>query len=465
MTTLLLRADAGPSIGVGHLSRCVALAEAAVSRGWRAVLAGNVTGADWLLARLSDLDVPVVPPGRFDADIVLVDHYGLGELPDVRAAARLVSMEDGTFGRRAADVVVDANLVPSARPADGSPVVLAGPRFAPLRSDVVAARSARSGGELEVVVVMGGGASGAAVAAALTALRDTGVPLTARAISATAVPVDPGPGQRFVVESPTPALPALLARADLVISAAGVTLLELCCLGVPAALVQLADNQAVGYRAAVDQGLAVGLGTVADLPSATPALRTLLRDPANRARLGRAGRSLVDGHGARRILDAAELTIRPATESDAELLLKWRNDPETLRWSRSHQPVTEPVHRAWLHNSLRDPDRLLFIVESDHPLGTIRFDREADAWEVSITVAPPDRGKSLSPRLLTLGEGALRAQQGAAKIRANIHRDNAASLHLFHDAGYVESDRSDGPFRWLTKPSCPQPPGLSTETR
>jgi spore coat polysaccharide biosynthesis predicted glycosyltransferase SpsG len=457
MTTLLLRADAGPSIGVGHLSRCVALAEAAVARGWDVTLAGEVTGADWLLARLSDLDVAVVPTGWFDADIVLVDHYGLGELPDVRAAARLVSMEDGTFGRRAADVVVDANLVSSARPADGSPVVLAGPRFAPLRSGVVAARPARSGGDLEVVVVMGGGASGAAVAAALTALRDTGVPLTARAISATPVPVDPGPGQRFVVESPTPALPALLAGADLVISAAGVTLLELCCLGVPAALVQLADNQAAGYRAAVDQGLAVGLGAVADLPSATPALRALLLDPANRARLARAGRSLVDGHGARRILDAAELTIRPAAESDAELLLRWRNDPGTLRWSRGHQPVAGRV---------RDPDHLQFIVESDHPLGTVRFDREApDTWEVRITVAPLDRGKGLSARLLTLGEGALRAKHGATTIVANIHRDDAASLDLFHHAGYVDTDRSDGPFRRLTKPDCPQSPGLSTEPR
>ena len=149
MTTLLLRADAGPSIGVGHLSRCVALAEAAVARGWRVHLAGSVQGADWLLARLSALDVPVVAATDLtagDPDVVVVDHYGIGELPEVRAAARLVSFEDGDFGRRAADVVVDANLAPAVRPADGSPLVLAGPRFAPLRSDVVAARRRGSPG-------------------------------------------------------------------------------------------------------------------------------------------------------------------------------------------------------------------------------------------------------------------------------------------------------------------------------
>lgn len=466
MTSLLLRADAGPAIGVGHLSRCVAFAEAAVARGWDVTFAGEVAGADWLLARLSTLDVPVVAPGFPPADVVLVDHYGLGELPDVRAASRLVSMEDGTFGRRAADVVVDANLVVPARPADGSPVVLAGPRFAPLRSAVVDARAAHSGDQPRVVVVMGGGASGAAVAAALRALRDTGVALTAHAISADPVQVEPGPGQRFTVEPPTPALPSLLAGADLVVSAAGVTLLELCCLGVPAALVQVADNQAAGYRAAVGQGLAAGLGATADLPGAASVLRDLLLDPARRTSLSRAGRSLVDGRGAARVLDAAELTVRPAAEADADRLLAWRNDPETLRWSRGSQPVARPIHREWLHNSLRSPDRLLLVVETDHPVGTVRFDRAGADWEVSITVAPGDRGRGLAARLLLLGEGALRARHGAATILASIHEDNAASLRLFRAAGYVPAARpADGPFLWLTRPTCPQPPDLSTEPR
>jgi spore coat polysaccharide biosynthesis predicted glycosyltransferase SpsG/ribosomal protein S18 acetylase RimI-like enzyme len=465
MTTLLLRADAGPSIGVGHLSRCVALAEAAVARGWPVVLAGEVEGGGWLVDRLSTLDVPVVPADslatrakELGADVVLVDHYGLGELPEVRAVSRLVSMEDGHFGRRAADVVVDANLFTAARPADGSPVVLAGPDFAPMRRDVVAARAARTaraGGPLRVVVVMGGGATGEAVSAALTALRDTGVPLAVRALSTAAVQVPAGPGQRFTVEPPTPRLPELLAEADLVVSAAGVTLLELCCVGVPAALVQLADNQAAGYRAALDQGLAAGLGTVADLPSAPPRLRDLLTDADARARLAGAASAAVDGRGVDRILDACELTIRPATDADAALLLGWRNDPDTLAWSHGNQPVAEPVHRAWLHRSLTNPDRLLLVAEAGHPVGTVRFDRaEADIWEVSITVAPRDRGTGLAARILTVGEGALRARQPAAAILANVHEDNAPSQKLFRRAGYVASGRAaDGPFHWLAKPA------------
>ncbi len=467
MTTLLLRADAGPAIGVGHLSRCVALAEAAVARGWRAVLAGEAGGAGWLLDRLAELDVPCLPGGplaaraaEVGADVVLVDHYGLGELPEVRAVARLVSVEDGRFGRRAADVVVDANLVAEPRPPDGSPVVLRGPRFAPLRGEVLAARAGpRPGGPPRVVVVMGGGAGAGAVPAALAALRDTGVPMSVRAISAAEVSVEPGPGQRFTVTPPAPGLPALLAGADLVVSAAGVTLLELCHLGVPAALVRIADNQAAGYRAAVGQGLAAGLGTVADLAAAAPVLRGLLVDPAARAALARAGAAAVDGRGAGRILDACEVTVREATGSDAELLLAWRNDPETLAWSRGHQPVAEPVHRTWLARAVADPDRLLLVAETDHPVGTARFDRVgADAWEVSVTVAPPDRGAGLGGRILSVAEGALHARHEPATILANVHEDNAASLALFGHAGYTDADRdAGGPFRWLAKASPPRP--------
>ena len=302
---------------------------------------------------------------------------------------------------------------------------------------------------------MGGSAAAEAVSAAMAALHHVDLPMTVRAIAPSPVPAPDG---RFTVEPPTPDLPALFADADLVISAAGVTLLELCCIGVPAAIVQLADNQAAGYRAAVDQGLAVGLGTVADLPTAAPIVRALLEDPERRAALGAAASSVVDGRGADRILTASTLTIRPATTDDAERLLAWRNDPDTRAWSRSREPVEEPVHREWLHRSLANPDRVLLIVESDHPVGTVRFDRaEPGTWEVSITVAPADRGKGLAADLLMLGEAALRARHAPAWLVANLHRDNAASRTLFHHAGYEPSPRPpDGPYLWLRK-SCPQP--------
>jgi spore coat polysaccharide biosynthesis predicted glycosyltransferase SpsG/ribosomal protein S18 acetylase RimI-like enzyme len=437
MTSLLLRADAGPAVGVGHLSRCVALATAARARGWDVALCGEITAGGWLVG-----DLPVVRDPH-PADAVVVDHYGAVEPP---AAGLLVSIEDGHFGRRRADIVVDANLHQLPRPDDGSPVVLRGPAYAPLRAEVRAARETRGAGSTppRVVVVMGGGAAPSAVAAALAALRETGVPAEVLAVSAAPVP-------GFAVTPPTPGLPGLFARADLVVSAAGVTLLELCCIGTPTALVQVADNQAAGYRTAVERGLVAGLGT--DPRHHVGTLRDLLLHGERRAALAAAARAAVDGRGADRVLDAMgfDPVVRTATAADADLLLGWRNDPLTRRWSRTTDPVTAAGHRTWLARVLADGDRHLLVAEhGGRPVGTVRFDRAGDVHEVSITVAPEARGRRLAVPMLLAAERALGAEVPEATIEAEVHRDNTASLALFRKAGYRER-ATDGEWVRLGK--------------
>ncbi|WP_216213026.1 spore coat protein [Amycolatopsis aidingensis] len=318
---LLLRADASATAGAGHLARAVAFAEEARDRGWTVAFSGETAGAGWLAERLAELGVRMLAPvhdaaglgtlaGGFDA--VVVDHYGFGELRnEVNAAgAALVSLEGGRFGRRAADVVVDSGLRPADRPEDGSTVVLAGARFAPLRQSVLRAREWRArrrprGEPPRVVVVLGGGAVWQhTVTRLLHALRDTGLPFEAEALAhgEPRAPA-PAPGQRFLVLPPDTELPRRLAEADLVLSAAGVTLLELCCIGAPAALVCLVDNQERGYRAAVEQELAAGLGSPAELDGAAELLRPLLRHPSRREELAERAAGAVDGRGAARVLD------------------------------------------------------------------------------------------------------------------------------------------------------------------
>jgi RimJ/RimL family protein N-acetyltransferase len=303
-------------------------------------------------------------------------------------------------------------------------------------------------------------------------LRETGVPASVVAVSSA-----PVPGVEVI--PPTPELPSLFESADLVVSAAGVTLLELCCIGVPAALVQIADNQAAGYSAAVYQGLAAGLGT--DPREHIDTLRTLLTDAEQRKALGDKARTAVDGQGAERILNAIEAalrhespigapggppisslsegtdnsagslvgepSVRPANHADSALLLAWRNDPETRAWSRTTDPVARPDHEAWLAKVLADPDRRLLVAEHDHhPVGTVRFDRDGDHWEISITVAPEARGRKLAVPVLLAAE---RVLPRGTTVRACVHQDNGASRALFRRAGYHEA--GGNPWLWFAK--------------
>jgi RimJ/RimL family protein N-acetyltransferase len=148
---------------------------------------------------------------------------------------------------------------------------------------------------------------------------------------------------------------------------------------------------------------------------------------------------------------------REAAESDAGLLLGWRNDPRTRSASRSNGVVALTEHLAWLGGVLASPDRLLLVIELEgEPVGTVRFDRvqAEDTWEVSITVAPDKRGSGLAGPILAVGERALTQRHRVRRILAGIHRDNAASAALFHRAGYAEvqdGTQVAGEFRELGK--------------
>ncbi|MEU0795628.1 GNAT family N-acetyltransferase [Amycolatopsis sp. NPDC005961] len=144
---------------------------------------------------------------------------------------------------------------------------------------------------------------------------------------------------------------------------------------------------------------------------------------------------------------------REATETDAELLLGWRNDPRTRQSSRSTAVVALDEHLAWLRGVLADPDRLLLVVEhEDAPVGTVRFDRrDGDGWEVSITLAPESRGRGLSGAVLAEGERAARERLGVRVVLAAVHLDNTASAKLFERAGYAEAAPAVSGFRQLRK--------------
>lgn len=290
---LALHARGGPGIGAGHLVRCLAIAEEAVRRGWTVALTEPV-GVPWLRAEFAALGATQEPTG---ADVLLVDSYT--DAPDP-GSALLVNVEDGTFGRRAADIVLDGNLAIGPRPADGSGLLLRGPEYAMLRARVrTARRPARPFGSPPRVAISLGGSELAEPASLrlLELLEATELPMRCTVYGDFDCP------DWVRVRPPSPDLPTRLAAADLVCTAAGITLLETSCIGTPMALLCLVDNQAAGYARAVDLGLATPLGS-SDRFVDKDTLAAALRDPDTLTANAERARTIVDGHGAARVLDA-----------------------------------------------------------------------------------------------------------------------------------------------------------------
>ncbi|WP_422115101.1 GNAT family N-acetyltransferase [Brachybacterium sp. UNK5269] len=491
MTHFVVRCDASAAGGIGHLVRAISVADAAREAGHTVVVAGSIRSplAEQLLVDAglevvgapADLQVLAAEQG---ASVIHVDDYTIGTdaLAQVRACGALLSsMEDGAFGRRPADVVVDSTLRAehSSRPHDGSGMVLRGIGYAPMRAEVRAAREKRAaagqdvGRDARVLIVMGGtDATGAAgtLAAVCGAADGVGrVSVIAPERNWDAVRAEAGDAVELI--APSPDFLDRAGAADLVVSAAGTTAWELACIGVPSLLVAVVENQRAGYEAAISEGIARGLGSLDEVREALPAATARVESAVADLRLGRSwapvGRAKVDGHGAQRIVtaweealarrigdDSAPVVARPAGIDDSSLLMRWRNDPETRRVSRSSDPVSWDGHIGWYQRVLEDPRRELYVVErGTTPVGTVRFDAlELAEWEVSITLAPEARGHGLARPVLAAGEAAFGARHPEVTVVAAVLPGNVPSQRLFARAGYQrDPDRDDGDFDVLVR--------------
>lgn len=326
MTVIGIRCDAGAKTGVGHLVRCVALAEELVSRGADVHFLSDLGGVTWAEAQLQQRGLPwhpapydevglVAAVERLGLDALVVDSYTLppAHSKAVRATGRTVlAIVDGDIRGQDADVYVDQNL-DTVLAADG--IRLTGIDYALLRSSVRRLRPAaapvhHSGRTARVVAFFGGTDAYRAAPQVARLLADTAAPFDATVIAADPTlradleRIPAGEGQRFEIIDPTDRLPELLAEADLVVSASGTSTWELLCLGRAAALVWVVDNQLLGYDRTVARGYAAGLGRLGAFDEqAVTTLRRLLLNPADRTALAVRGWAAVDGRGVERVAD------------------------------------------------------------------------------------------------------------------------------------------------------------------
>lgn len=324
----LLRADAGVTQGTGHVMRLLTLAEALRDAGHEVLLASAGIDVPWLARAVEGSGVPVVPARRdhldeelLDSvapDWVVVDSYQIpaGEISLASESRRVLLFADGRTRGARATMLLDQNLGAEDRPLAGASdaVQLRGARYALVRS----AFTGRIPKEPErhrhdpprVVVVLGGtdaddrtleiarSSLGVETAASFTFVAQPRQHESLRALAA---------GRPWRILPPTPELPALLADADVVVSAAGTTAWDVCTLGIPTILLAVVDNQQESLVAALAAGVARGADLVgADLDPAWFAreLAAVTEDQSVRARLVAACRARFDGRGAQRVARA-----------------------------------------------------------------------------------------------------------------------------------------------------------------
>ena len=352
---IVFRVDASLQIGTGHVMRCLTLADALHgedtcchfvcrehsghlletirARGYKvhtlpcteSVSAEVVEeyehwlGCDW---HADAMQVKEVLSG-LDADWLIVDHYALDWRWERLVAAHcraLMVIDDLATRAHECTLLLDQNLgresIDYAALVPISSTILAGPRYALLRPEFSGLRekslTRRAKGSInQVLISLGGIDKDNATGAVLDALRTCRLPPKCRLVvvmggqapwlSEVCQQAEAMPWATDVLINISD-MAQRMTDSDLAIGAAGSTAWERCCLGLPALMVVLAENQWPGARALAASQAAGLVGEQHEISVQLPQLISeMMRASALAAMSGRASH-ITDGEGASRVV-------------------------------------------------------------------------------------------------------------------------------------------------------------------
>lgn len=335
--TLLIRADASPEIGTGHVMRCLALAQAWQDHGGRAIfLMGQSTPA--IRERLSREGCEVLTCNatvgstddalqtleatrRSGCGWLVLDGYQFDAAYEERVSRLgfgVLCVDDLGHAQHSADVILNPNLTATeSQYTDGykKAHLLLGTNYCLLR------REFRNWSDWnreippmaeKILVTLGGSTPEGLALNIVEALAQTQdrfehavfvLGASSRESETLKCATKKLQGKVTFLHAASD-MAKLMAQADIAIAAAGSTCWEMSFMGLPALIVDIAENQTAEALELQRQGYAkyLGNGNLLTPGKLAAELSGLLHSPEERREMSQRCRKLVDGRGAERVV-------------------------------------------------------------------------------------------------------------------------------------------------------------------
>lgn len=248
----------------------------------------------------------------------------------------------------------------------------------------------------------------------------------------------------------------MMAWADIAVTTGGGTCWELCFMGIPFLVVAIAENQIEQVAGLIKKDVAVLLD---DKKMLYPdkAVDDIFRLAENRNKLNRLkenGTTLVDGQGTKRIIRkmlVLDLKLRKADMDDAALLFEWANEAEIRKASFNTDPIKWSEHISWMKKKLIKKEFWIFIAENHlkSPVGLIRLEKEKNIFKISYLMDKKFRGLGLGKSILDKGIKKIETILDLpAVFEGAVKKDNIASMISFEKSGFTrlpDKKTSDSP--------------------
>lgn len=329
---ILIRADANAHIGAGHVMRCISVANELIKKGQEVLfVTSDQSGAELIKqynfsciclnsnwANMENEGIEHVVK-KMHPNLVLIDSYQVTKnyLSGIRKLTKTAYFDDLNICQWDVDYLINYNIIASlfdySWHAKTRTKLLLHPQYAPLREEFCN-RTKKIIKPVTEVMVSAGGADPECI--------------TEKILSEICLTI-PNISFHFVVGALNPRLEKirniahqinnavlhineqniseLMNRCDIAISAAGITLYELCAMGVPTIVYSLADNQKLAAYSFGQQGVMLSAGDCREnedfIDKIKQLLIKLINNKDKRIDLSKKMQKLVDGNGASRIAD------------------------------------------------------------------------------------------------------------------------------------------------------------------
>ncbi|MBT8207093.1 MAG: hypothetical protein KJO18_02370 [Acidimicrobiia bacterium] len=310
---IVLRADANRAIGHGHVVRCKALATELIELGAQCQLVGRLPEGVDGLGIDEGLPSSEEPNATLDfaPDIVVMDLYApdAAQIEAWRSASSMsVAIDDShPHFEFAVDLLINPSLNPQTRH-EPTPTTeyLAGPGFLLLRRGFEGTSVRQIRKSVESILVCFGGSDPFDFTPRVAQWLAGSVPNVILAVGSgypDSGALEEREQQLGVAVVVGADIPTLMSEADVGVFAAGTLAYEAAAFGLPSILVSLNEPQRLDAEYLEDSGAAKHLTSSQLSAENLNECLTSLRSPIDREVMSRAGRSLVDGGGARRVAD------------------------------------------------------------------------------------------------------------------------------------------------------------------
>lgn len=133
--------------------------------------------------------------------------------------------------------------------------------------------------------------------------------------------------------------------------------------------------------------------------------------------------------------------LRYVRKKDIDILYKWANDPLTRKNSFNSDQIEYGRHCTWFEKMINNDNVLMYIlVYNGEMAGNVRLNIENGVAEIGYAIAPSYRGKGLGNKIIDLISREAAYNVLINKLIAKVKKTNLPSRLIFEKNGFVQDD-------------------------